>query len=304
MTSAVDETFALSPHLQETSRSLTKTQFTDVIRAARAQLNLQCPLSNHLLQFRVVRQGTKNYISTYVRREFAHVIHTYSCPEAQTHFLFMPSEKLEPVVVVVAVHDRIGRLPYLDEYRVPLLQQALLDFGRVFELGVDSLLYTPRSARSGFVTRGKQRVHSSHFHVKIKIGVDEVQELLPVSRFITKSIFDMDNIKYHHTREPVSWKTLEETLLRECSVNWSEDDQNHVQNDHELNDPVQSRTGEDGREKPMQAGSDDGPADGPDDGPEDGPGDRDGAEKQSTQAPVDEFGLPTDCRQAPEDSRS
>ena len=90
-------------------------------------------------------------------------IHTEQKEPEEYLFCFMLSDKIEPVVTVVVIDSKKGKLLMITESQVEQLQVALTQFRIQFGLVGELYSYTSTEERTA------NALHSRHFHLRVRI---------------------------------------------------------------------------------------------------------------------------------------
>lgn len=210
----VDETLRLDSHFAHTAEPLDDTTVRAVFQQARRAVRARDPLLAHVLEFKLVRDGQSNYVNARVRKDLVHAV--YTAREEDVLFVFVPSEKLEPVVVVVGLHAAVGKLSRLTREQVRGLERAVEGFERQFGVCATQFYYTPaRERRGGGLLQ--QRPHSAHFHVKVGVSAEVHARLLPVTQAFGPGVLgDAEYLAYHRGRPALTRAELVRELLAEA----------------------------------------------------------------------------------------
>ena len=213
----VNENLGLCRCLTYTHDPLRESVCRKIFDAARQCMMYRDKCLGHMTEFKIVRENKVNYLNVRLRREYTNVIFTY--PKGGLLFVFMPSDKFEPVVVVIALHCDMGRLNNLTREDVQSLNEAIVTFKQKFDICGDEFLYTDRTKRRG-CGYAHQRPHSTHFHLKILLPVNRYVEVTPtMSQFgdtVARMSHEIEALRYHASRIPYTWSCLERILLFEA----------------------------------------------------------------------------------------
>ncbi len=88
-------------------------------------------------------------------------------------YCFLLSDKLEPFVIIIALHPQHGRLARLAPAQVADLREAIRHFKDRFGINDETYSYTQEEARVAAGAGGvavQNKAHSSHFHLKMRIA--------------------------------------------------------------------------------------------------------------------------------------
>ena len=194
---------AIHPALSVTSAPLTLQQ----VRCEQRRLH---DALGPLLELSVSRDGQTNYLNARVRRQYLQAVFTHEA--AGLLFVFVPSERIEPALVVVAV-DAAGRVDALDARGVVGLRASLQAFERRFEARLEHFLYNPRVARAA-----APRTHSAHFHCKADVPWELYVRLFPIAAPVLGRMLraEPEYLRYYFARERLSWPALAAALLADA----------------------------------------------------------------------------------------
>ena len=130
------------------------------------------PLLAYITEIKVVCNPRRNFINMIVKQDFQDMIFHKTDPVHGNHCCFFMSNKFEPFVIVIVLNDFQGRLTYLDEHSVKLLEHSIADFKHNFQIQNEKYYYTATEERhqeaAGFAPAN--RSHSKDFHLKIRIN--------------------------------------------------------------------------------------------------------------------------------------
>lgn len=212
----VDYNIKLCKQLSWTRFPLSQLECKRLYDMARRQVTRRNAHMSHMTEFKISRENFNNYIGIRLKREYTHMIHSYT--KNGVLFAFMPSEKLEPVITVVALHECHGRLDSLNYTQIGDLKTAVVDFKSKMGLQGDTFLYTVQKSRiqSGPI---RQRPHSAHFHLKITVSPSEYVTMMPAASCLSETIkcmySEIDCMCYHFRRPSLRWDEVEQILLSE-----------------------------------------------------------------------------------------
>ena len=195
---------AIHPALKDTPAPLTRQQ----VRGE--QRRLQDALGP-LVELSVSRDGQTNYLGARVRRQYLQAVFTHAA--GGLLFVFVPSEKLEPALVVVAVAGG-GRVAALDARGVHGLRAALAAFERRFAARLGLFLYNPRAVRVA-----APGTHSAHFHCKAVLSWELYVRLFPIAAPVLGRVLaaDPEYLRHFFARERLAWPALAAALLGEAA---------------------------------------------------------------------------------------
>jgi hypothetical protein len=195
--------------LTPTGRRAAAAQAAAIVRAAD-------PLLAQVLDFRVVttRRGSTdtNHVNIRVAPQYTTMLHHERARAENNNeimFCFVASEQLEPIVIVLVVHQDFGRIERLEQAHVPLLETAIQQFKTRFGLKDETYAYTClKDRRAGFF-------HSRHFHLKIRIPTEMYLRVFPAAQVLgcnhacLKSLLE----PFKHRWEPLSYRFMTQTLV-------------------------------------------------------------------------------------------
>lgn len=181
---------SLSFIAQYKNQELSAVQRTKAQAEARACVRQTDKLLEKLLDVRIITtqrgtdgEGAKqlyNHVNLRISNEFCSMIHHERAfsTSGEVMFCFMASSELEPVVIVVMLHETEGRVTQLDRGQFDLLQIALEQFRVRFGMHGESYSYTSLQARNNCSW------HSRHFHLKIRIPTEMYLRVFPVMQVL------------------------------------------------------------------------------------------------------------------------
>ena len=211
----VDESLRLNVAYEHTITPLSDFDARMAQQQARSVVRARDPMLAHMLEFKIARDGCSNYINARMRKELVHAV--FTAREADLLFVFIPSEKLEPVVTVIALAAATGKVQSLTTEQVAGLRRAVVSFEQHFGVAAVDYYYTPPRARLCRDAPMCQRPHSTHFHVKIGVSGDVFRRLLPITQaFQSDALRDAAYLAYHAARVPLTWVQLERALVTEA----------------------------------------------------------------------------------------
>jgi hypothetical protein len=207
----VAENLELVPHIKHGELSVATRQ-----RAQAEACAIVCagdPMLGQVLEVRVIttrqvqggEETLSNHVNLRVHPAFATMIHHERAGAASDEdimFCFMASEQLEPLVIVVAVHARLGRLETLSMTQLTLLEAAIKQFKCRFRLDGESYAYTCLKERQG------ASVHSRHFHLKIRIPTEMYLRVFPAMQVLGGNLACKRHVlnPFKERWEPLSYK--------------------------------------------------------------------------------------------------
>ena len=165
--------------LAHAGRKAAQQQAVAVVRAVD-------PLLPQLLDVRIVttrrtsatEPACTNHVSLRVSPQFSTMLHHERALNDELMFCFMASEQLEPLVIVVAVHARLGKLETLTMQQLQALEAAIQQFKCRFRLDGESYAYTCLKERLG------ASCHSRHFHLKLRIPTEMYLRIFPAMQVL------------------------------------------------------------------------------------------------------------------------
>ena len=196
------------------STILTIQQRKEAVMQARQILQEIDSFWIHVYEIRVITvyddegadQKPKNCINLRTKPDFVSMIYHErigTCPEDEVVFCFMASDQLEPIITVVVLNAEQGKLVEISRTQVDWLQDTLNNFKSKYGLSGERFAYTPIKYRV------KSKMHSKHFHVKIRIPTDMYIEVFPSFRMLAGSrsdlqmrLFQLEPIEYAFSRQP------------------------------------------------------------------------------------------------------
>ena len=171
------------------------------------------PLLAQVLEVRVittkrVEEGVEklsNHVNLRVHPSFATMVHherASAAGDEEIMFCFMASEQLEPLVILVAVHARLGKLETLNMNQLTLLEAAIGQFKCRFRLQGESYAYTCLKERQG------ASIHSRHFHLKIRIPTEMYLRIFPAMQVLGGNLACKRHVlePFKQAWEPLAYK--------------------------------------------------------------------------------------------------
>jgi hypothetical protein len=185
-TPAVGQNLELLPHLKHAElcaggRARAQAEAAAIVRAADPMLAQI--LEVRIITTRRVEDGAEtlsNHVNLRVHASFATMVHHERAlaGDEELMFCFMASEQLEPLVIVVAVHARLGKLETLTMQQLQALEAAIQQFKCRFRLDGESYAYTCLKERLG------ASCHSRHFHLKLRIPTEMYLRIFPAMQVL------------------------------------------------------------------------------------------------------------------------
>lgn len=127
-------------------------------------------------------------------------------------FCFFLSDKLEPFIIVTALHPTHGKLGRLTAAHVEGLRVALHAFKERHGIHDETYHYTPLTEREqteafhrGGGAAAHNKAHSAHFHLKMRVATAMYRLRFPVL-----GLFDFDRLRA--ACEPVRYNYARETV--------------------------------------------------------------------------------------------
>ena len=207
------------------STILTIQQRKEAVMQARRILQEKDPFWIHVYEIRVITiydderedQKPKNCINMRTKPDFVSMIYherTGTCPEDEVVFCFMASDQLEPIITVVVLNAEQGKLVELTRNQVDWLESTLEHFKSRHGLSGERFAYTPIKYRV------KNKLHSKHFHVKIRIPTEMYLQVFPSIRILAASrsdlqmkLFDLEPLEYAFSRQPtLQWHEVRKQI--------------------------------------------------------------------------------------------
>lgn len=218
-----EETLALKAELAHTSHALTASVVRRINEDAKFVLSQRDGFLAHMTEFKIVRSFQTNYLNMRLRREYLHVIFCKKVLGTRLNFMFIPSDKFESAVIVIALHSVTGRLPTLKSWEIPQFLQVLNEFLALYSIRDESYLYTPLCDRLHAPDNVpySQKCHSTHFHVKIQVNSSVYENMMPLMHATLKEggrefLSRLDCISYQHSRQGMSQKEMLSKLSKDC----------------------------------------------------------------------------------------
>jgi hypothetical protein len=156
-----------------------------------------------------------------VRHDFVTMMHHF--PRGAQLYCFMMSDKFEPFVIVTVLDAHHGKLHALSAAQVEDLQAALGSFKARFGIDGESYHYTSmreRQAAGGAAPR--QRAHSLHFHLKMRVGTRMMLECIPALQVLAPTAADVqawkgvDAVRHQFGRPTMDWAAARELILQDA----------------------------------------------------------------------------------------
>jgi len=217
----VAEDLQLHASLASTAAALDADEQREVLHQARAHLRARGPFVEHLLEARLVRSARRNFLNVRVRHDFVTMM--YHFPRGAQLYCFMMSDKLEPFVVVTVLDAQRGKLAALSAAQVADLEAALGAFCTHFGIRGETYHYTSlreRQAAGGVATR--QRAHSLHFHLKMRVDPQMMLERIPALQVLAPTVADVqawkgvDAVRHQFDRPTRDWAATRELILEDA----------------------------------------------------------------------------------------
>lgn len=180
--------------LTASGRRIAAAQAAAIVRASD-------PLLEKLLEIRVItvhRMSTStspggrtssasqtNHINLRVAQQYTTMLHHERARlqnDEEVMFCFLASDQLEPIVIVVVIHQNLGRIEKLEQEHVFLLETAINQFKIRFGLKDETYSYTCLKDRR------ISNVHSRHFHLKIRIPTEMYLRVFPGAQILGNNL--------------------------------------------------------------------------------------------------------------------
>ena len=185
-------------------------------------LSQRNPFWQHTMDVRVVTtydlegNPTANHINMRCRPEFTTMLHHEYAPKIM--ICFMASEQLEPLMIVVVLHEDTGKLANLGLEQIQYLKVAIDQFKARYGLSEESYAYTT------FEHRNALKQHSRHFHLKIRIPTAMYLKYFPMLQTlganrdaIRELQNDLEPLGYKFTKQPTcTWEQVKELMLADA----------------------------------------------------------------------------------------
>lgn len=213
----VAQNLELLPHLKHAElcaggRARAQAEASAIVRAADPMLAQV--LDVRIITTRRLEDGAEtltNHVNLRFHASFATMVHhERACAgEEELMFCFMASEQLEPLVVVVAVHARLGKLESLTLPQLHLLEAAIQQFKCRFRLEGESYAYTCLKERLG------ASCHSRHFHLKIRIPTEMYLRIFPAMQVLGGNLACKRHVlnPFKERWEPLAYKFSAQSMF-------------------------------------------------------------------------------------------
>lgn len=194
----------------------------DIKREAIERLYSIEPILKHILEIKIVSNPRRNFINVILKKEYLPLIFYERLDDV--YFCFFVSDKLEPYVIITALHVEKGRLINLNRKLMDGLKNAIYNFKRKFGISNEGYHYTSlkeRNETESSVSKGdisfQNKSHSRHWHLKMRIATGMYTQKLPIL-----NLFDFNSakekiepVKYNYSRETMTWESILEILESE-----------------------------------------------------------------------------------------
>lgn len=195
----------LPPYNQGSLSPSTQRDIRDEVLTRLAELE---PLNATILEVKVVCKASRNFINLRIRPEYIPLLFFERCEE--TYFCFFMSDKLEPFVIITALHPFFGRLEQLSEKQLHHLTNSVAKFKTKFGITAESYHYTPLTERKETASSGVAREnqsHSRHFHLKMRIGTPMLRATMQVTQLINLDALrkEAEPVIANYSRECMDW---------------------------------------------------------------------------------------------------
>jgi len=146
-----------------------------------------------------------NHINLRVAQQFTTMLHHERARlqnNEEVMFCFLASDQLEPIVIVVVIHQKFGRIEKLEQEHVSLLETAINQFKIRFGLKDETYSYTCLKDRR------LNSVHSRHFHLKIRIPTEMYLRVFPAAQILGNNLACRKSLlsPFMQRWEPLSYK--------------------------------------------------------------------------------------------------
>jgi len=203
----------LHPDLQH--KSLDRKLQVQIEEDAKLALSRLDPLLYHTMAVKIVTNPRRNFINIRVKDDYVGLL--FHRQMQGIFYCFFLSDKLEPFIIITAVHPVDGKLVTLNSCQVADLREAIKAFKAKYGISEETYHYTglgERQATDEFSRAGhcggNNRSHSSHFHLKMRIATGMYKQRFPVL-----NLFDFDMLRqmvepvgYNYNRETVSFEKV------------------------------------------------------------------------------------------------
>lgn len=208
---SVSERVQLDPEL--VTKKLTQQEKEIIERDTRDRLKQIDPILDQILDVKIVTNQRKNFINLRVRQDYATLLFHHKAGDI--YFCFFLSDKLEPFIIITAVHPIYGKLGQITRTHFEELKAAIHLFKQKYGIEGESYHYTPMDERKetdNFVASGgtsmSSKSHSSHWHLKMRIGTNMYKDRFPILQ-----LFNFDSLRTK--LEPVEYNYKRETCSHE-----------------------------------------------------------------------------------------
>jgi hypothetical protein len=181
------------------------------------QLDQVDPILRHILEIKVVCNPRRNFINLSIRKDYLTLIYQEKVKNNEVTFCFFLSDKLEPFVIITALEPKQGKLKQLRKNHLIELGAIIANFKNKYGIAKESYHYTPLHERNetddhtrNGIIRSKNKSHSSHWHLKMRVATAMMKEKLPIFQ-----LFDIETVKqkvepvqYNYSRETKTWEQV------------------------------------------------------------------------------------------------
>lgn len=219
----VDDFLTITPKLGFTSNPLSFHEYHQILRDCRHVMHHRYGIMCHVTDISIVRQRRNNYVNVRIKRDYINTIFIWTDSSNSISFCFIASDKLEPVIIIVAINHATGRIMQFPSHLISSLETALNAFclwsGK---LQLDTLQFTYTNAQKRAESkRLHQTCHSSHFHLKLHIDVAFYAKLFPAYQFTSiasdsnlHGFHQIDQIKYVNDISKLKWNDVRLEILK------------------------------------------------------------------------------------------
>lgn len=216
----VDASLSITNNLDVTAEPLSIFHQEQILRDCHMILRSRYGILCHVTDVSIVRQHHNNFINIRIKRDYVNTVFISVDWQRNISYCFIASDKLEPVIVVVAIDHIYGRLQKLPRCLIYSLEVALKDFcawTNSLQLKNLEFTYTNAMTRTQSQTR-RHRCHSAHFHLKLHISRALYAQLFPAFQFTytrstSASIDTIDQFVYVQNTQKYGWKVIQHKIL-------------------------------------------------------------------------------------------
>lgn len=196
----------------------------DIKREAIERLYSIEPILKHILEIKIVSNPRRNFINVIIKKEYLPLIYYERLDDV--YFCFFVSDKLEPYVIITALHKEKGRLINLNKKLLDGLEKSITNFKKKFGISNEGYHYTSLSERNETeinVSKGnisfQNKSHSKHWHLKMRIATGMYIQKLPILNLFDFSSAKekIEPVQYNYSRETVTWESVLKVLESEIN---------------------------------------------------------------------------------------